>query len=127
MALRATDLGVAAGIKGETMITYLLFILGVIAYTAIEWAHWKVPGVAWSGYWKCHTACNIVNAILTFMVFLTWRGGVLGPVLALVGINSESPLLKLEIVPMLAMPAGCALSFVSSLLQQKLWPKKETP
>jgi hypothetical protein len=105
--------------------TYFLFLSGVIAYVLFDWARWKVPGVAWSGYWGTHAGPNIANAIMALMAFLAWQGKILGELLALVGFNADSKLLTVEVGPVIAPVAGFVLSIITMAASRKLWPKGE--
>ena len=106
------------------MTIYLLFLSGVIAYVAFDWARWKVPLVPWSGYWTTHTGANVANAIMAIMAFLAWRGKVLGSLLALVGFNTDSPLLTVDVGPVIAPVAGFVLSTITMFVSRRVWPGK---
>lgn len=103
---------------------YWLFLLGVISYHLFDWARWKSPEVAWSAYWRTHSGPNIANLIMAVMAFLAWQGRVLGELLALVGFNSDSKLLTVEVSPIIAPVAGFVLSWITMLIAVKLLPKK---
>jgi len=104
------------------MTIYLLFLLGVLSYVLVDWAHWKIPGTAWSGYWRQHSAPAIANAIMTLMMFLAWQGKVLGGLLAIVGFNTESSLLAVQVDVLIAPVAGFVLSLLTTLVSKKIWP-----
>lgn len=106
------------------MTIYLLFLCGVIAYVAFDWARWKIPGTAWSGYWASHAGPNIANAVMALMAFLAWQGKVLGPLLGLVGFNSDSVLLQTEVGPVIAPVAGFVLSIITMFASRRVWPAK---
>jgi hypothetical protein len=106
------------------MTIYLLFLLGVISYVTFDWARWKTPGAAWSEYWPTHAGANVANAIMAMMAFLAWRGKVLGSLLELVGFNTDSPLLTVEVGPLIAPVAGFVLSTITMFVSRKVWPAK---
>ena len=109
------------------MTIYLLFLVGVISYALFDWARWKQPGAPWSAYWGTHAGPNIANAIMALMGFMAWRGKVLGPLLGLVGFNSDSVLLQTEVGPVIAPLAGFVLSIITMFASRKVFPAKETP
>jgi hypothetical protein len=109
------------------MIVYASFFAGATTFVAWDWARHKVPRNTWGSYWTDHLGANLANGLMAFVAFVAWRAKILKDLLELVGVHTDSALLKVEISEPIAFVAGVVLSLVTMGISRKLWSASAEP